>query len=219
VEIGRGHAQEILGMVDRILAQGGVTLASLSGIAAGIGPGSFTGVRVSVAVAQGLAFGAGLPVVPVTSLEALALAAIGRGAARALACLDARMGEVYWGCYVAQPAGLLSAAGAPAVGPPAGVRLPEADPRLGSGPFVGIGRGFAVYPELADIPGLSVDPGDARALPQAGEMARLGAARLAAGGGIDPQFLEPLYVRDKVARTEAERGVGPPRGADRPVGK
>ena len=61
VEIGRGHAQEILGMVDRILAEGGATLASLSGIVAGIGPGSFTGVRVSVAVAQGLAFGAGLP--------------------------------------------------------------------------------------------------------------------------------------------------------------
>ncbi len=62
VEIGRGHAQEILGMVDRILAEGGASLASLSGIAAGIGPGSFTGVRVSVAVAQGLAFGAGLAV-------------------------------------------------------------------------------------------------------------------------------------------------------------
>jgi tRNA threonylcarbamoyladenosine biosynthesis protein TsaB len=206
VEIGRGHAQEILGMVDRILTQGGVTLTSLSGIAAGVGPGSFTGVRVSVAVAQGLAFGAGLPVVPVTSLEALALEAIGRGAERALACLDARMGEVYWSCFAAQPAELLSAFAAPAVGPPTGVRLPEAAMRPGSGPFVGIGRGFGVYPELAAIAGLSIAPADARALPQASEIARLGAARLAAGGGIDPQFLEPLYVRDKVAMTEAERG-------------
>jgi tRNA threonylcarbamoyladenosine biosynthesis protein TsaB len=206
IEIGRGHAQEILGMVDRILAEGGVTLTSLSGIAAGVGPGSFTGVRVSVAVAQGLAFGAGLPVVPVTSLEALALQAIGRGAARVLACLDARMGEVYWECFVAEPAGLLRALGAPAVGPPAGVRLPDAA-GAGSGPLLGIGRGLAVYPELLTMAGLSVDPADARALPQAGEMARLGAVRLAAGAGIDPQFLEPLYVRDKVAMTEAERGI------------
>jgi len=163
IEIGRGHAQEILGMVDRVLAQGGVTLASLSGIAAGVGPGSFTGVRVSVAVAQGLAFGAGLPVVPVSSLEALALQAIGRGAERTLACLDARMGEVYFECFAAQPAGLLSAFGPPAVGPPAGVRLPDAA-RAGSGPLHGIGRGFAVYPELLRIAELSVDPADASVL-------------------------------------------------------
>jgi tRNA threonylcarbamoyladenosine biosynthesis protein TsaB len=205
VEIGRGHAQEILGMVDRILAQGGVTLAGLSGIAAGIGPGSFTGVRVSVAVAQGLAFGAGLPVVPVSSLEALALDAMGRGAERVLACLDARMGEVYWGCFVAEAVGLLRASAPPAVGPPASVRLPEA---TGPASYQGIGRGFAVYPELSGLPSVRVDPADSRALPQARDMARLGAVRLEAGGGIDPQFLEPLYVRDKVAMTEAERGVG-----------
>ena len=147
VEIGRGHAQEILGMVDRILAEGGATLAMLDGIAAGIGPGSFTGVRISVAVAQGLAFGAGLPVIPVTSLEALAVEAIGRGAEQVLACLDARMGEVYWGCFAADATGLLSALGPPAVGPPAAVRLPEAararSPHRQSARYRGIGRGFA----------------------------------------------------------------------------
>lgn len=214
VEVGRGHAQEILGMVDRILTQGGTALASLSGIAAGIGPGSFTGVRVSVAVAQGLAFGAGLPVVPVTSLEALALDAMGRGAERVLACLDARMGEVYWGCFVAESAGLLRASVPPAVGPPAAVRLPGLEPPGGAEPAVeaaryqGIGRGFAAYPELRALPGLRIHPPDGLALPHAREMARLGAVRLEAGGGIDPQFLEPLYVRDKVAMTEAERAVG-----------
>jgi tRNA threonylcarbamoyladenosine biosynthesis protein TsaB len=87
------------------------------------------------------------------------------------------------------------------------VRLPEAALRPGSAPFVGIGRGFGVYPELAGIAGLSIAPADARALPVAREMARLGAARLLAGGGMDPGFLEPLYVRDKVAMTEAERGA------------
>jgi tRNA threonylcarbamoyladenosine biosynthesis protein TsaB len=218
VEIGRGHAQEILGMVDRILAEGGATLASLSGIAAGIGPGSFTGVRVSVAVAQGLAFGAGIPVIPVSSLEALAVEAIGRGADRVLACLDARMGEVYWGCFAAEATGLLRALGPLAVGSPTAVRLPEEDRRGDFPPssarhWRGIGRGFAAYPALAAIANLSIDPDDGRALPRAGEMARLGAARLEAGGGIDPERLEPLYVRDKVAMTEVERG------AARSVGK
>jgi tRNA threonylcarbamoyladenosine biosynthesis protein TsaB len=126
VEIGRGHAQEILRMVD-----------GLSGIAAGIGPGSFTGVRVSVAVAQGLALGADLPVVPITSLEALAMRAIGSGAVRVLACLDARMGEVYWGCFGADPAGFATSLSPVAVGPAAAVHLPPAVR------FHGIGRGFA----------------------------------------------------------------------------
>ncbi len=210
VEIGRGHAQEILGMVDRILSQGGATLGSLSGIAAGIGPGSFTGVRVSVAVAQGLAFGAGLAVVAVTSLEALALEAIEGGAHGVLACLDARMGEVYWGCFAAGPPGMLSALGPPAVGPPAAVRLPAGSAPGTGGPFRGIGRGFAAYPELSTLPGLCIEPEDCRALPQARAMAALGAWRLAAGAGIDPEFLEPLYLRDKVAMTEAERGARRP---------
>jgi tRNA threonylcarbamoyladenosine biosynthesis protein TsaB len=207
-EIGRGHAQEILAMVDRILAEGGATLASLSAIAAGVGPGSFTGVRVSVAVAQGLAFGAGLPVIPVTSLEALAAAAIGSGAERVLACLDARMGEVYWGCFAAagEPA-LLTVLTQPAVGVPARVRWPDESAAAGASRVRGVGRGFSAYPELAALPGVRLEPEDGRALPQARDMARLGAARLAAGEGIDPALLEPLYVRNKVASTEAERAV------------
>src|ERR1700678_2393893 len=98
-------------MVDAVLAEAGASLSSLDGIAAGIGPGSFTGVRISVSVAQGLAFGADLPVTALTSLEPLAWRAIGAapsvgagpaagaGVGQALACLDARMGEVYWGCF------------------------------------------------------------------------------------------------------------------------
>jgi tRNA threonylcarbamoyladenosine biosynthesis protein TsaB len=194
-------------MVDRILTRGGAALASLSGIAAGIGPGSFTGVRVSVAVAQGLAFGADLPVAPVTSLEALALEAIGGGAEHVLACLDARMGEVYWGCFAADARGLLRALGPLAVGPPSAVRLPDAAADSAAVHYRGIGRGFAAYPELASIPGLSIEPDDRRKLPQAAAMARLGALRFAAGAGMDPALLEPLYVRDKVAMTEAERAA------------
>jgi tRNA threonylcarbamoyladenosine biosynthesis protein TsaB len=200
-EVGRAHAERILGMVDAVLSEADVRLSALDGIAASIGPGSFTGVRISVAVAQGLAFGAGLPVVPVTTLEALALKAIGNGAQHTLACLDARMGEVYWGCFSADPAMRLAASSPLRVGPAAEVRWP------GVGSYRGIGRGFAAYPELAALPGLELDSHDGRALPDALEMARLGALRLEAGQGIDAADLMPRYVRDKVALTEAERAA------------
>src|SRR5271156_4431975 len=97
IEAGRGHAQELLAMVEELLASGQASLSMLDGIAASIGPGAFTGVRISVAVAQGLAFGAGLGVVPVTTLEAMALQVLQRDSRLAIACLDARMGEGYWG--------------------------------------------------------------------------------------------------------------------------
>src|SRR6266851_3717023 len=100
-EGGRPHAQQVLGMVEAVLAEAEARLSMLDGITASIGPGAFTGVRISVAVAQGLAFGAGLRVAAVTTLEALALQAVQGGARQVLACLDARMGEVYWGCFAA----------------------------------------------------------------------------------------------------------------------
>jgi tRNA threonylcarbamoyladenosine biosynthesis protein TsaB len=198
-EVGRGHAEEILGMVDAVLAEAGTSLGSLDGIAAGIGPGAFTGVRISVAVAQGLAFGAGLPVVGVSTLEALALQLMRGDVERVLACLDARMGEVYWGCFAAHPVRLVALLGALEVGPPAAVRLADA------GRYHGIGRGLAAYPEIGRLEGLTIVARDSRALPNACEIARLGALRLRAGEGLDPAALVPEYLRDKVAMTEAER--------------
>ncbi|HLZ99544.1 MAG TPA: tRNA (adenosine(37)-N6)-threonylcarbamoyltransferase complex dimerization subunit type 1 TsaB, partial [Steroidobacteraceae bacterium] len=92
-EVGRGHAEQILDMVDAVLREAGIALRSLDGIAAGVGPGAFTGVRIGVSVAQGLAFGAGLPVVAVTTLEALGWQALRGDAKEVLARLDARMGQ------------------------------------------------------------------------------------------------------------------------------
>jgi tRNA threonylcarbamoyladenosine biosynthesis protein TsaB len=199
LEMARGHAEQILPLIDAVLGEANVRLSQLDGIAAGVGPGTFTGVRISVAVAQGLAYGAGLPVVPVTSLEALAFSAIEAGADRVIACLDARMGEVYWGCFARDPAQGLSALGSLQVAPAGRVRLPSA------GRYRGIGRGFTAYPELAALADL--DARSASALPNAADMARLGALRFAAGQGLDPADLKPEYVRDKVALTEAERRV------------
>jgi tRNA threonylcarbamoyladenosine biosynthesis protein TsaB len=198
-ELRQGHAEQVLAMVESVLAEAQVSLSMLDGIAASVGPGSFTGVRISVAVAQGLAFGANLRVAPVTTLEALASQVMRQGAAHALACLDARMGEVYWGSFTADLARGLIPSSRPQVGPPDSVVLP------GPGVYQGIGRGFAAYPALSALAGLKLDAGDSHALPNAREFARLGALRLAADEGLDPADLCPLYLRDKVALTEAER--------------
>jgi len=200
-EGGRSHAQQVLEMVEAVLAEAEGSLSMLDGIAASIGPGAFTGVRISVAVAQGLAFGAGLRVVPVSTLEALALQTVQSGGRLALACLDARMGEVYWGCFAADFTRGVAASCPASVGPPESVVLPV------PGPYRGIGRGFAAYPALAALPGLELHPNDSRALPNAPEFATLGALRLALKEGLDPADISPLYLRDKVALTEAERAA------------
>ena len=200
-EVGRGHAEQILDMVDAVLSEAGTTLERLDGIAAGVGPGAFTGVRIGVSVAQGLAFGAALPVVAVTTLEALGWQAMRGGAQQVMACLDARMGEVYWGCFASDLARGVVARGTPAVGDARSVSPPLA------GPFQGIGRGFAAYPVLGTLPGLTLPAGACDALPDAKDMAWLGAIRLGLGEGRDPADLVPVYLRDKVALTEAERAL------------
>jgi len=200
-EVGRGHAEQILDMVDAVLSEAGMVLGMLDGIAASVGPGAFTGVRIGVSVAQGLAFGASLPVVAVTTLEALGLQAMRGGAQQVMACIDARMGEVYWGCYATDPERGLTARGAAAVGAAESVNVPLV------GPFQGIGRGFAAYPVLQALAGLTLPAGACDALPDAKDMARLGAIRFAAGEGRDPADLIPVYLRDKVALTEIERAA------------
>lgn len=226
VEIGRGHADRILGLIDEVLTAGDVALAELDGIVASVGPGAFTGVRISVAVAQGLAFGARRPVVPVMTLEALALERL-EGATPsdiALVCLDARMGEVYCGCYGADAVRGVRALGRARVSAPSAVAhvvigaLAGARDADGAGAaggaiagaggatrVLGVGRGFRAYPELAALPDIVLDERAGDALPNARAMARLGIMRLAAGEGIDPTALEPVYLRDRVALTEAER--------------
>jgi tRNA threonylcarbamoyladenosine biosynthesis protein TsaB len=204
IESGKSNAVKILRMVEEAMAEAQVSLSMLDGIAASIGPGAFTGVRISVAVAQGLAFGAGLKVVPVTTLEALALQVLEGPGSRALACLDARMGEVYWGCFAWDAARGVVQSGALRVGSPDSVSLD-----LG-GQYAGVGRGFSAYPALGTLPGVTTDAVRSAALPNAREIVRLGALRLTVGGALDAADLRPLYLRDKVAFTEAERAAPSP---------
>ncbi|WP_036165985.1 tRNA (adenosine(37)-N6)-threonylcarbamoyltransferase complex dimerization subunit type 1 TsaB [Massilia sp. 9096] len=196
----RTHSQAILPMVQELLREAGVTLADCDAIAFGAGPGSFTGVRTACGVAQGLAFGAGLATLPLVTLEAMAEACRARsGATEVLTVLDARMGEVYWAQYrwdggweiVAEP--VLSAPGA--VAP-----LPVADGAV----LAACGNGFAAYPEaFADQPFAAA--ADASILPHARELAVLGVAALAAGRAVPADEAQPIYLRNKVAYTSAER--------------
>ncbi len=192
-ETARGHAEHILPMIDALLAEAGMRLAALDAIAFGRGPGSFTGVRLAAGITQGLAFGAGLGVVAVSDLRALAQRAFGleAGCERVLVCNDARMGEVYWAAYTRRE-GLAEPAGPEQVGSPA--TLPA------SVRAAGAGRGFAAYPQLAAHTGVEVPAGWDRLLPCAREIALLAAPEVRLGRLLAPEEALPVYVRDRVAQ-------------------
>jgi tRNA threonylcarbamoyladenosine biosynthesis protein TsaB len=193
---GQSHSQRLLPMVRAVLAEAGWGLRDVDGIAFGAGPGSFTGIRIGCGAAQGLALGSGRPVVPIPTLAAIAAAS---GRRRVLACLDARMREVYVAAYVRQ-GGEWREVSPPAVLPPAAVTLP------GEGGWYGAGGGFAAYPDLALRLGL-VDA-DPWVRPGAVAVGRLALPRLAAGAGVAAADALPLYVRHRVALTAVERAAG-----------
>ena len=198
----RDHAQLLLPMIEGPLAEAGIGFTALDAIAFGRGPGSFTGLRVAASVAQGLALGAGLPVVPVSDLRALALHGADQALARRLApagaalrvaaCLDARMSEIYAAAFEVDASGLPGEA-------PERVCAPG-DFRPDPACAVAVGPGFAAY-------GDALAPLLASALlvladvePSAREIVRLGAVDLAAGKGCDASAALPVYLRDNVAQ-------------------
>ena len=202
---GQAHSERLLPLVDAVLADAGWSLRSLDGIAFGAGPGSFTGVRIACGVAQGLGLGADLPLMPVSTLQALAQAAWRVHAAthvatQVVACLDARMREVYVAAY-AREQGRWNEVLAPAVLPPADVAM-SFD---GRGAWLGAGGGFAAYPALAAQ--LALLRVDADAVPDARAIGELAQPRFAAGEGVATADALPLYVRHRVALTTAERAA------------
>jgi tRNA threonylcarbamoyladenosine biosynthesis protein TsaB len=205
----RGHAGQILVLVDELLREAGVALGMLDALAFGRGPGAFTGLRLAASVAQGLAFGAGLPVVPVSDLRALAQRALeaDAGLAQVLVCTDARMREVYWGCFSRNAVGLAVAAGDERVSAPGGVQLPDAWRQEAEGSpagglkrlagLCGAGAGFAVYPELRNLVASGTPILDSL-LPRAEEVARLGVAEVRENRALPPEEALPVYLRDNV---------------------
>jgi tRNA threonylcarbamoyladenosine biosynthesis protein TsaB len=196
VHAGQRHSSLLLPMIDALLREQGVALRELDAIAYGTGPGSFTGLRIACAVTQGLAFGAGLPVVGVSTLESIAEQA---GAEQVLTLLDARMAEVYWAAYRRDGAGWRTVC-APQLAVPDTVTVP------GEGAWVGAGNGFAA---LADVlpPRLvsRLVRIDDTLVPDAAAMARLAVRALERGAAVDAALAAPLYLRDKVALTVDER--------------
>ncbi|MGX4640044.1 tRNA (adenosine(37)-N6)-threonylcarbamoyltransferase complex dimerization subunit type 1 TsaB [Massilia sp. SYSU DXS3249] len=194
----RTHSQSVLPMVQELLREAGLALAQVDAIAFGAGPGSFTGVRTACGVAQGLAFGANLPVIPLVTLEAMAEACRARsGATEVLAVLDARMGEVYWAQY-RYAGGAWQAVLEPALSDPAAVQ-----PQPVEG-LAACGNGFAAYPDAFAGKAFAA-AADTAIVPHARDMVAIGAAALAAGQGVPAAQAQPLYLRNKVAFTSAER--------------
>jgi tRNA threonylcarbamoyladenosine biosynthesis protein TsaB len=179
------HSEYALPMLESLTRNAG----RLDAIAFGAGPGSFTGLRIACGLAQGLAFAHGLPVLGVSTLEATAEEA---GASRVVACIDARMREVYYAALERTPSGWREVV-------PAQCVTPDAAPRPHGEGWIGAGNAFAVYGDF----------GLKRTLPEvhatAAAVARLAAPRLAAGEGVDAALAAPVYLRDKVAFTLEEQ--------------
>ncbi len=205
----RGHAEHILPMADALLKEADMSLGALSAIAFGRGPGSFTGVRLAASVAQGLAFGAGLPVVPISDLRALAQRVMELDAAvtRVLVCNDARMHEVYWGCFERAAAGAVAAAAQEEqVGRPATVALPASWSKT-PGAVHASGSGFAAYPELRSALAGCLDRVHDGLLPRAAEIARLAVPEVASGRVLPAEQALPVYLRDDVAHAPAGKSL------------
>ncbi len=200
---GREHAQRILPMVQSLLAEAGLALSALDAIAFGRGPGSFTGLRIAASVTQGLAFGADLPVLPVSDLralaqQALALASVEQPASRVLACMDARMQEVYWALFDAPQDGLIGEAIEQVSSPE--LLIQSAQGLAGdAGHWVGAGKGLEAYADRLAVLGLQSARLQPLAEPHAREIAWLGAAAYTAGQALPPEAAIPVYLRDQVA--------------------
>lgn len=193
---GQRHSELLLPLVGEMLAERGMSLQALDGIAFGSGPGSFTGLRIGCGVAQGLAFAADLPVIGVCTLLALAQGADGE---RVIACLDARVGEVYHAAY-ARDAESWREVLAP------GLYAPQDTPGVEAEGWTGCGSGFAAHGEaLRGRYAGQLQRVFADAFPLARDIARLAAPRFANGEGEDAALAAPLYIRNKVALKTSER--------------
>jgi tRNA threonylcarbamoyladenosine biosynthesis protein TsaB len=201
----RSHADLILPMVDEVLREAGLKLRDLHGLAFGRGPGGFTGLRVAAGVIQGLAYGANLLVAPVSSLAAVAYPLLhgvspDAGGPAVLVCNDARMNEVYWGCFARDPAGDVAplAVTPEHVGPAATIVVPERVTQFA-------GNAFTREPLLRsrlESQGLEFHEA---LYPRADAVARIGAEMLRRGQGVTAERAIPVYVRDNV--TQAQRPV------------
>ncbi len=196
---GQTHSQKILPTVRELLDEVQADMRDFQGIAYGAGPGSFTGLRIGCGVAQGLAFGAGLSVVGVSTLMALAEAS---GHSRVIACLDARMGEVYHAAYVKHAEGWQTV-----IEP--GLYKPEQVPAIEGADWAGVGSGWATYAEqLATQYAGQISQTLPEQYPEARAMLILAQPQFEAGLGLPAAEAAPIYIRNRVALKTHEREAG-----------
>ncbi|MGB4812462.1 MAG: tRNA (adenosine(37)-N6)-threonylcarbamoyltransferase complex dimerization subunit type 1 TsaB [Methylophilaceae bacterium] len=199
VNAGQTHSQIILPQIKALLNRAEITLADLQGIAFGVGPGSFTGVRIAAGVAQGLGYGANLPVVGVCTLQALAETS---GAQKVIACLDARMGEVYFAAYE-KMAEQWQEVIAPSLHNPDAVPVVEGDN------WVSVGSGWQTYAEqLRDFYGAKLLAELPQLLPNASAILKLALPVFLAGNAKPAAEAQPIYIRNRVALKTTERKQG-----------
>ena len=190
--IPRLHAQRLLPMIKELLERQGVALSAVDGIAFGRGPGAFTGVRIAVGVVQGLAFALDRPVLPISNLAVLAQRALREhGARQVAAAIDARMDEVYWGCYREQQ-GEMRLRALEAVLPPEHAQLPDD----ASGHWFGAGTGWGTF---ASRIAAQVTGQDAGMLPHGEDLLRLAQFAWQRGEAVSADQAQPIYLRDQVA--------------------
>ena len=189
--VGLSNSETLLPLAESILCEAGLSFADLDGIAFGAGPGSFTGLRVSCGVAQGLSVARELPLLGIGTLEAMALSS---GGERVVVALDARMGEIYYGLF--EQGVLLGEIG---------VYSPVSAPMPNSTGWLACGNGLVAYPVLRERLSPFVERWMPEVMPSAEAIVRLAGPRLERGERIDPADAVPLYVRDKVAKTVIER--------------
>jgi tRNA threonylcarbamoyladenosine biosynthesis protein TsaB len=194
------HTRLILPMIESLMNEAGLKPQQLDGLAFSRGPGSFTGVRIATGIIQGIAFGADLPVVPVSTLAALAQDFFNHNPKTlAFTGMDARMGEIFWGVYEKNSQGFAEILGAEAVTPANEIIFPQ---RAG----VGVGSAWEVYQaELVNKLGTLLLHYQPDKLPQAAAIAQLGVFGLEHNQGVAAEHAIPVYLRDKVAKKESER--------------
>src|SRR5574337_382071 len=190
----------VLPMADALLAEAGISRLALDAIAVGRGPGAFTGVRLAVSLAQGMALALDLPVITISSLAALALEAPEEEDTAILAVIDARMGEIYAACYRRDGHGGLIALDEERITTADALQLPEA------GAWQVVGSGWAAYaPVISQRLTGTLHSADGQRYPQAAHVAELALRAFKAGGGQTPELALPVYLRDKVAMTLVEQ--------------
>ncbi len=196
----RIHTKLILPMIEELMSNAELKPQQLDGVAFGRGPGSFTGIRIATGVIHGIAYGADLPVAPVSTLAAIAQGYFKENSSDcAFVGMDARMNEIFWGVYEKDAEGFARLIGKEAVTPAEKIDCPEVN-------GIGLGSAWSLYHQiLSECIGSRLLGYEADHLPHATVIAELGVNMAKNGQAVAVENAMPVYLRDKVAKKESER--------------